>query len=56
MMNFLKNDGQAFCDITLLLGNEEIKAHKAILAARGTYFEAMFRSFMPKDNTVQVSL
>jgi len=27
---------------------------QAVLAARCSYFEAMFRSFMPEDNTVTV--
>ncbi|KAH3884874.1 hypothetical protein DPMN_008860 [Dreissena polymorpha] len=55
MEDFLKSTGREFCDITLMLGNEAIRAHKAVLAARCTYFEAMFRSFMPETNTVTVS-
>ncbi|RXG67104.1 hypothetical protein Avbf_01684 [Armadillidium vulgare] len=54
MERFLKVEGKPFSDITILLDEEEIKAHKAVLAARCSYFEAMFRSFMPKDNQVQV--
>ena len=51
---FLKSTGQEFCDITLVLDETSIPAHKAILAARCTYFESMFRSFMPESNTVKV--
>ena len=55
MSCFLKSVGGEFCDITLLLDGVPIPAHKAILAARCNYFEAMFRSFMPDDNKVKVS-
>ena len=55
MESFLKGIGHDFCDITLLLDGTRIPAHKAILAARCSYFEAMFRSFMPEDHTVKVS-
>lgn len=47
--------GSRFCDINLVLNGEKIPAHKAVLAARSRYFEAMFRNFMPKDNCVNVS-
>ena len=30
------------CDITLMVGNKSIKAHKVILAASSPYFRAMF--------------
>lgn len=53
---FLKYSGKEFCDITLMLDGTPIPAHKCILAARCTYFEAMFRSFMPPDNIVHVSI
>ncbi|XP_013413194.1 leucine-zipper-like transcriptional regulator 1 isoform X2 [Lingula anatina] len=53
---FLKYTGQEFCDITLMLDGTPIQAHKAILAARCSYFEAMFRSFMPEDNTVSIAI
>ncbi len=56
MAVFLKSGGKEFCDINLVLdGGTTIPAHKSILAARCTYFQAMFRSFMPNDNTVNVS-
>nr|KAF6466229.1 leucine zipper like transcription regulator 1 [Rousettus aegyptiacus] len=45
-----------FCDITLLLDGHPRPAHKAILAARSSYFEAMFRSFMPEDGQVNISI
>ncbi|XP_067650775.1 leucine-zipper-like transcriptional regulator 1 [Haliotis asinina] len=51
---FLKSAGQEFCDITLMLDGTPIRSHKAILAARCSYFEAMFRSFMPENNTVTI--
>lgn len=55
MSIFLKAGGRDFCDINLILDNNVIPAHKSILAARCTYFQGMFRSFMPPDNTVNVS-
>lgn len=54
MAVFLKSGGKEFCDINLVLEGKVIPAHKSILAARCTYFQAMFRSFMPADNTVNV--
>jgi len=54
MKSFLEQQGKAFCDLTLALQDEKIPAHKAILAARSSYFEALFRNFMPKDNIVNV--
>lgn len=57
MQAFLKGAiGQEFCDITLMLDGTPISAHKAVLAARCSYFEGMFRSFMPEDNKVNVSV
>ncbi|KAI5702743.1 hypothetical protein M8J75_003565 [Diaphorina citri] len=38
---------QELSDIELTLDGVTIPAHKAVLAARCAYFEAMFRSFMP---------
>lgn len=52
---FMKKDGGEFCDITLMLGETPIPAHKAILAARCNYFEAMFRWNDPENHTVKVS-
>ncbi|KAL6257700.1 hypothetical protein P5V15_011280 [Pogonomyrmex californicus] len=56
MEAFLKSIGREFCDITLILNDTPIPAHKAILAARCSYFEAMFRSFMPENNTVNIQI
>ena len=53
--NFLKASGGEFCDITLVLDGCEVPAHTSILAARSSYFEAMFRSFRPENNQVKVS-
>ncbi|KAM9094409.1 LOW QUALITY PROTEIN: leucine-zipper-like transcriptional regulator 1 [Sarcophilus harrisii] len=52
----LEGAGTDFCDITLLLDGHPRPAHKAILAARSSYFEAMFRSFMPEDGQVNISI
>lgn len=52
--NFLRSSGAEFCDITLVLDECQIPAHAAILAARSSYFEAMFRSFRPENNMVNV--
>lgn len=54
MAIFLKTGGKEFCDINLMLDGHIIPAHKSILSARCIYFQAMFRSFMPADNSVKV--
>ncbi|KAK9869989.1 hypothetical protein WA026_006088 [Henosepilachna vigintioctopunctata] len=56
MSMFLIATGKEFSDIDLILENHVIPAHKSILAARCAYFEAMFRSFMPSDNTVRIQI
>lgn len=56
MAIFLKTSGSEFCDINLILDGHVIPAHKSILSARCTYFQAMFRSFMPPDNTVNIQI
>lgn len=56
MAHFLKFTGKEFCDINLVLDNDVIPAHKAILAARCAYFQAMFRSFSPADNIVNIQI
>ncbi|EDO44170.1 predicted protein [Nematostella vectensis] len=48
--------GQDFHDITLKVDGNPVGAHKAILAARCSYFEAMFRSFMPENNIVTITI
>ncbi len=55
MALFLKSTPE-FCDITLVLDGHQIPAHKSILAARCAYFQAMFRSFNPADNTVNIQI
>ncbi|KFV67325.1 Leucine-zipper-like transcriptional regulator 1, partial [Dryobates pubescens] len=56
MKAYLEGAGTEFCDIILLLDGHPRPAHKAILAARSCYFEAMFRSFMPEDGQVNISI
>ncbi|XP_046453722.1 leucine-zipper-like transcriptional regulator 1 [Daphnia pulex] len=56
MEMFVRSIGKDFCDVTLVLEGTSIPAHKAILAARCSYFEAMFRSFMPEDSTVNIAI
>lgn len=56
MEMFLRSTGKEFCDITLMLDSFPVPAHKAVLAARCSYFEAMFRSFMPSNNTVSIAI
>lgn len=48
--------GKEFSDITLVLDENRIPAHKCILLARCSYFQAMFRSFMPLDNSVRIQI
>ena len=55
MKRFLRT-GDEFSDIFLVLDNTPIPSHKAILAARSSYFEGMLRSFCPPDNRVMVSI
>uniref|UniRef100_A0A4W3IJR7 Leucine zipper like post translational regulator 1 n=1 Tax=Callorhinchus milii TaxID=7868 RepID=A0A4W3IJR7_CALMI len=56
MRSYLEGAGLEFCDITLLLDGHPRPAHQSILAARSSYFEAMFRSFMPEDGQVNISI
>ncbi|GFV26886.1 leucine-zipper-like transcriptional regulator 1 [Trichonephila clavipes] len=56
MEQYLLSTGKEFCDIVLMLDNHPIPAHKAILAGRCSYFEAMFRSFMPDNNMVTITI
>jgi len=55
LKQFLKV-GQEFSDIDLDLDGVSIPCHKAVLAARSSYFEGMVRSFCPADNKVMVSI
>ena len=54
---FKKDYGKEFADLFVKLNsnNHLILVHKVILAARCSYFEAFFRSFMPKDRRILVS-
>ncbi|XP_067636209.1 leucine-zipper-like transcriptional regulator 1 homolog [Eurosta solidaginis] len=56
MAVFLESTGKDFCDINLMLDGQVVSAHKSILAARCSYFQGMFRSFMPPDNTVNIQI
>ncbi|XP_002059045.3 leucine-zipper-like transcriptional regulator 1 homolog [Drosophila virilis] len=56
MALFLETTGKDFCDISLILEDHVIPAHKSVLSARCTYFQGMFRSFMPPDNTVNIQI
>jgi len=56
LKDFLHNSGREFADINLYLDGEAIPSHKAILAARTSYFEGMLRSFCPPDNKVVISI
>lgn len=56
MAVFLESMGKDFCDINLVLDGHKIPAHKSILSARCSYFQAMFRSFMPPDNIVNIQI
>uniref|UniRef100_A0A8C4H4P3 Leucine zipper like post translational regulator 1 n=1 Tax=Dicentrarchus labrax TaxID=13489 RepID=A0A8C4H4P3_DICLA len=56
MKAYLEGGGLEFCNIILLLDGHPRPAHQAILAARSSYFEAMFRSFMPEDGQVNISI
>jgi hypothetical protein len=53
----LKDIGDEFADILIILNDnsQPLLAHKCILASRCAYFEAYFRSFMPKERKVLVN-
>ena len=50
-------DSASHSDVTFLVQGEQIKAHKAILAARSTYFDTMFNAGMKESesNVVEVT-
>lgn len=48
--------GAALSDVRLRAASHERPAHRSILAARAAYFEAMFRSFSPRDNIVNIQI
>ena len=45
-----------FADISLNLGSVAIPSHKAILTARSSYFEGLFRSFYPPDDKISITI
>lgn len=51
----LTDSSRPFTDIMLRVGNETVFAHKSILAARCSYFEAMFRSFSPQNHEAVIT-
>ena len=56
LRDFLQSEvGKSFADILLDVDGVIIPAHKPVLAGRCAYFEAMFRSFMPKDNMIKIT-
>ncbi|XP_045539032.1 leucine-zipper-like transcriptional regulator 1 isoform X1 [Papilio machaon] len=48
--------GAELSDVTLRVGGVSRPAHRSILAARAAYFEAMFRSFSPRNNIVNIQI
>ena len=57
MKQFLAtNTGKTFSDVQFMLNGKAYAAHKAILVARSSYFEGLFRSFAPEDNSVEVQI
>ena len=48
--------GHEFADFFLVLDGTEIPVHKAILASRSSYFEALFRSYSPEDNRIDICI
>ena len=56
LKNFLCYSGKDFADMDLVLDGDVIPAHKAILIARSSYFEGMFRSFKQDNDPVPISI
>ena len=53
---FLLSDiGRPFTDVVLQVDQHSVPAHIPILAARCSYFEAFFRSFMPESRRVDIT-
>ncbi|XP_028169005.1 leucine-zipper-like transcriptional regulator 1 [Ostrinia furnacalis] len=48
--------GLELSDVKLRVGSASRPAHRSVLAARAAYFEAMFRSFSPQDNIVNIQI
>ena len=45
-----------FSDVTVIAGDQEIPAHKALLAAKSPVFAAMFRSKMKEEQTNRITI
>ncbi|XP_053617422.1 leucine-zipper-like transcriptional regulator 1 [Plodia interpunctella] len=56
MCVFVSGGGAELADVRLRVGGALRPAHRSILAARAAYFEAMFRSFSPQDNIVNIQI
>ncbi|XP_045503347.1 leucine-zipper-like transcriptional regulator 1 homolog [Colias croceus] len=56
MCVFVSGGGAELADVKLRVGGGARPAHRSILAARAAYFEAMFRSFSPHDNIVNIQI
>ncbi|XP_032527201.1 leucine-zipper-like transcriptional regulator 1 homolog [Danaus plexippus] len=56
MCVLVSGGGHELADVKLRVGCAMRPAHRSILAARASYFEAMFRSFSPQDNVVNIQI
>ncbi|CAH2093649.1 unnamed protein product [Euphydryas editha] len=56
MCVFAGGGGAELADVKLRVAGAVRPAHRSILAARAAYFEAMFRSFSPQDNVVNIQI
>ncbi|XP_034827610.1 leucine-zipper-like transcriptional regulator 1 homolog [Maniola hyperantus] len=56
MCVFVGSGGLDLADVKLRVSGAMRPAHRSILAARAAYFEAMFRSFSPQDNVVNIQI
>ncbi|XP_049699012.1 leucine-zipper-like transcriptional regulator 1 isoform X1 [Helicoverpa armigera] len=55
-MSVLLTSSVWLADVRLRVGAALRPAHRSVLAARAAYFEAMFRSFSPHDNIVNIQI
>lgn len=49
-------EDQLFCDVTFIVENTRIPAHKAVLAARCERFKAMFTSQLMESNSSEITI